>query len=41
MPVSYTDFLVYEIRKDGSTVHLREYEVDEEQEKLVCEQIPE
>ncbi|KHE80693.1 tRNA pseudouridine synthase D [Neurospora crassa] len=22
----YTDFLVYEIRKDGSTVHLREYE---------------
>ncbi|KAK1832343.1 pseudouridine synthase [Podospora conica] len=30
----YTDFLVYEIRKNGTTVHLREYEVDEEQEKL-------
>ncbi|KAK3357164.1 pseudouridine synthase [Lasiosphaeria hispida] len=30
----YTDFLVFEICKDGSVVHLCEYEVDEEQEKL-------
>ncbi|KAK5652511.1 hypothetical protein OQA88_10416 [Cercophora sp. LCS_1] len=30
----YTDFLVYEIRKDGSVIHLREFEVDEEQEKI-------
>ncbi|KAK0646311.1 pseudouridine synthase [Cercophora newfieldiana] len=30
----YTDFLVYEIRKDGSVVHLEDYEVDEEQERL-------
>ncbi|KAK0711522.1 pseudouridine synthase [Lasiosphaeris hirsuta] len=30
----YTDFLVYEIRKDSTVVHLHDYEVDEEQEKL-------
>ncbi|KAK3340145.1 pseudouridine synthase [Neurospora tetraspora] len=33
----YTDFLVYEIRKDGTTVHLREYE---EQEPLVPKAAP-
>ncbi|KAK1751571.1 pseudouridine synthase [Echria macrotheca] len=30
----YTDFLVYEIGKDGVVIHLRDFEVDEEQEKL-------
>ncbi|KAK3375496.1 pseudouridine synthase [Podospora didyma] len=29
----YTDFLVYEIRKDGSVIHLEDYDVDEAAEQ--------
>lgn len=33
---SYTDFLVYEIRKDGTTVHLHEYEEQKPSAPKVC-----
>ena len=37
---SYTDFLVNEIRKDGTVVHLYNYRVDEEAERHAVSYLP-